>query len=360
MWQNSLKLVLVASLAPSFAPAPRARADDIVKPVTDPKQRSPKEDLRVKLFKDQAGKAACGSVQIDPKGNSGVDTELDGILKLAVEALKKKDDKALQPLFHPRLNVGLAAIQETFAKLDNTYGAPFDISVYRLWALNTVDGSPKGLTCEDDRLLVFPQYGYPLQFGVWLQIMGQRELGRIFLAIVPAEGRWNIGAFHAQQWTHDSKDFATWAEEGVQNDRMGMKEAAYIKFDIASKLLDGGGFIEIAMRDEAIKARDAVMSFATFDKSVRSALKDFDVVQTATLLVVGGSGILVRIRVPGEISVENMQKECARTAETLSRQQWAAYVEGIRCSYLLPTDDPKKDGQMGGLFIHFSDLKKPG
>jgi hexulose-6-phosphate isomerase len=38
---------------------------------------------------------------------------------------------------------------------------------------------------------------------------------------------------------------------------MGMKEAAYIKFDIASKLLDGGGFIEIAMRDEAVKARDA-------------------------------------------------------------------------------------------------------
>lgn len=351
MWRNKLVSLLLSFVATA------ALADEVVKPVTDPKQKSPKEELRLKLFKE-GGKAACGAVQIDPKGNSGIDPDLDAFLKNAVEALKKKDDKALQPLFHPRLNIGLAAIQETFAKLDNTYGAPFDISVYRLWALNTVDGAPKGLSCEDDRLTVFPQYGYPLQFGVWLQIMGQKELGRIFLAVVPAEGRWNIGAFHAQQWTHDSKDFATWAEEGVQNDRMGMKEAAYIKFDIASKLLDGGGFIEIAMQGEAIKARDAVMSSEAFDKSVRQALKEFDVVYTSTLLVVGGSGVLVRIKAPGEISVENIQKECKRTAETLLKQQWAAYVEGIRCSYLLPSEDPKKDGQMGGLFVHFEDLQK--
>lgn len=352
MWQSKVAGFLLTLVTTA------AFAQEVVKPVTDPKQKSPKEDLRLKLFKDQAAKPGCGAVQIDPKGNSGVDAELDGFLKTAVEAIKKKDDKGLQPLFHPRLNVGLLAIQETFAKLDNQYGAPFDVSVYRLWALNTVDGSPKGLTCEDDRLTVNPQYGYPIQFGVWLQVMGQRELGRIFLAIVPAEGRWNIGAFHAQQWTHDSKDFATWAEEGVQNDRMGMKEAAYIKFDIASKLLDGGGFVEISMRDEATKARDAVMSFANFDKSVRQALKDFDVVQTATLLVVGGSGVLVRIKVPAEISVENMQKECNRTAETLMKQQWTGYVEGIRCSYLLPNEDPKKEGQMGGMFVRFSELKK--
>lgn len=353
VWQNSL-----IAFALAFAPLARAEDQVQVKPVTDPKANSPKEELRLKLFKDQATKPSCGAVQIDPKGGVGVDAELESFLKLVVDAIKKKDEKAFLPLFHKRLNIGLPAIAETFAKLDNTYGSPFDVSVYRLWALNTVDGSPKALNCEDDRLTVYPQYGYPLQFSAWLQIMGQRELGRVYLSIVPAEGRWNIGAFHAQQWTHDSKDFATWAEEGVQSERMGMKEAAYVKYDIAAKLLDGGGFLDIQMRDEANKARDHVMSQADFDKSIKATLKDFDVVYTSTLLVIGGSGILARIKMPGEISVEQIKSDCKKAAEALMKNQWAAYVEGMRCSFLLPNEDPKKDGAMGGIFLHFAELKK--
>ncbi len=336
-----------------------AFADEVIQPVTDPKVNSPKEGLRIQLFKETAPKASCGAVQIDPRGSvGGMDQELDTFLKQVLDAIKKKDDKALQPLFHKRLNVGLGAIGETFAKLDSVYGPPFDVSIYRLWALNTVDGNPKGLTCDDDRLIVSPQYGYPLQFGAWLQIMGQKELGRIYLSIVPADGRWNIGAFHAQQWTHESKDFATWAEDGVQTERMGMKEAAYVKYDIAAKLLEGGGFLDIAMRTDIIKARDALMSQADWDKAVRTTLKDDDVVYTSTLLVVGGAGILARIRVPKEISVEDMKTNCRKSAEALLKNQWATHVEGMRCSYILPSDDPKKDSNMGGLFLSFADVLK--
>ena len=81
----------------------------------------------------------------------------------------------------------------------------------------------------------------------------------------------------AEKSPHRSfKDFATWAEEAVQDERMGLKEAAYVKFDLASKLLEGGGFLDIAMRDDVDKARNAVLSQADWDKSVRTALKDLE------------------------------------------------------------------------------------
>ena len=326
-------------------------------PVTDPAANSPKEAIRLKLFKEPQ-KAACAAVQIDPRGaTGGMDPELDGFLKQVLTALKAKDDKALQPLFHKRLNISLQAIQETFARLDNTYGAPLDVSVYRLWALNTVDGNPAGLKCEDDRLTVSPMYGYPLQFGVWLQVMGQKELGRIYLSIVPADGHYNLGAFHAQQWTHDSKDFASWTEEAQQATHMGYKEAAYVKYDLASKLLDGGGFIDIALRDDVTKARDLVMPQAAWEKSVKTTLKDYDVVYTSTLLVVGGAGVLARIKVPAELSLETMKTTCRKAAETLAKEAWTTYVEGLRCSFLLPKDDPKADGAMGGLFVPFTEVR---
>src|SRR5690606_13636117 len=144
--------------------------------------------------------------------------------------------------------------------------------LFKLWALNTVDGSTKALHCDEGRLNLYPLYGYPLQFGVWLQIMGQKELGRIYMTIVPADGKWNVGSLNAQQWTHEGKDFATWTEEALKLSRMGHKPAAWVKFDVSAKLLDGGGFVDIEMRNEVLAARDREMSQADWEKQMRKVL----------------------------------------------------------------------------------------
>lgn len=358
MWQKSKPARLLLAL--SFAlVTPHARAEGEVQlKAVDPKENSPKEELRLKLFKANPAKAACAVVPTHPQqATQGLDADLDKFLKQILDALKARDDKALQPLFHPRMNVSLAAINETYSKIDSVYQAPLEFSIYRLWALNTVDGSPKGLACDDDRLTVFPQYGYPLQFGVWLQIMGQKELGRIYLSLVPADGKWNIGALHAQQWTHDSRDFASWVEDAQRVQRMGHKEAAYIKYDIAQKLLDAGGFIEMALRDDVTKARDAVMSQADWDKAVRALVKGHEVAYTSTLLVVGGGGILVRLKTDKEISGEQLKTDCRAIADEILKQPWAAYAEGVRCSFVLPREDPKQEGILGGMFLAFDGIR---
>jgi hypothetical protein len=354
--QNSIKILIEGLiLVCLFLGFAEAKADKIVEK-DFPGFNSPKEKLRLKLFPTPS-KVSCNSIDTGPKTGSKIDSELDGFIQLILTAIRENDAKKMLPLFHKRMNVKMMQIQTSFNRLNSVYRVPFDVSIYRLWALNTVDGTPNGLSCNQDELTVYPLYGYPLQFGLWLQIMGQLELGRIYISLVPANGRWNIGSFHSQQWTHDSRDFATWDEEGQKNQRMGYPLAAYVKYDIAAKLLNGGGFIDIPMQDHIIKRRDSAITKQKWQESIKSILKEWNIAYTATMLVAGGGGVLARIRIDKEISLVDMKKDCNRLAKTLIKQPFHNYLEGVRCSYVLPRENPKKEGLLGGMFLSFSDLK---
>jgi len=319
-----------------------------------PSPNDPGEPLRRELFEGTLNTPSCRLIKTDPRGTIALATPLTATLQAQISsiiaAVRTKDDKALQPLFHSRLNVSLAALGETFGKLDFTYGAPYDVSIYRLWALNTIDGSPVAQSCPGDQVKVFPQYGYPLQFGLWLQVMGQKEIGRIFISLVPVQSKWVIGAFRTQQWTHAGKDYAEWADLAAKASHASFKQSAFIKYDLAAKLADGGTFVELAVQPDLLKARDAVMTPAQWSEEVKAAVKGYDVVYVATILVVGGDGILLRLRSAKDLSLEEMTAQCKGIAKNLSNQPWTGQVTGIRCSFLLPGEDPKKDGAMGSLY----------
>ena len=362
------RLCLVLFLIPGFAiakpphaaqePASSGSSDRDIAPVSDANVNSPKEKLRTKIFASNLETPGCKPIQVHPRGGiADLDAELDGFLKQLIQAVQRHKETDLQPLFHRRLNVSIPAIAESFAKLDFSLGAPLDVSIYRLWAYNTVDGSPSGINCGEDGLKAFPQYGYPLQFGVWLQLLGKQELGRIYVSVVPADGRWNIGAFHTQQWTHASKDFIAWAQEGELDARKNLKESAYVKLDIAQKLLDVGGFLESTTHADITKARDALMTKDDWDHSVRKPLEGFEIIYTGSLLVLDGAGILARIRVPGEVSVMEIKESCKKMAQSIRATSWGAALGGMRCSFNLPKESSKRDGVLGGIYVSFIDLK---
>jgi len=327
-------------------------ATTIVKAIPSP--TDPGEPLRHQLFSDALETPACRLVKTDPRGTMTSPKPrpeaLQATLSAIIAAVQAKNDKALQPLFHNRLNVSLAALAETFGKLDFTYGSPYDVSVFRLWALNTVDGATAPLSCPGDQVKVYPQYGYPLQFGLWLQVMGQKEIGRIYVSLVPVNDSWVIGAFRTQQWTHAGKDYAEWADLAGKAAHATFKESAFIKYDLAAKLTDGGTFVELAVHDDLLKARDAVMTPDQWVQKIKSAIKGYDTVYASTILVVGGDGILLRLLSAKELSLEDMTAQCKAIAKNLVNLAWTAKVTGIRCSFLLPAEDPKKDGAMGSIY----------
>lgn len=355
--KNSLFTSLFVLTVISTAPVTAEESPVSVQAVNPP-ENSPKEKYRLGLFGAEAGTPGCLAIRMtSKKAGPEIDPDLDKFVREIAAAIESRNDLKLQPLFHRRTNTSLAAIGETYARMASVVGLPMNVSVYKLWALNTVDGAAKGLTCNDEGATVFPLYGYPLQFGLWLQVLGKTEVGRIFISIVPAEGHWNIGSYHFHQWTHAEKDPGSWVKEAFNakagNDPVG----AYLRFDLAKKLLAAGKFLEIPAAVDAENARETVMTSEKFLETVRMGASKDDVPFIATLLVVDGVGLLYRLRVPGEISTNDIKSRCKSHVAHVKKQSWAKSITGVRCSFLMPKEPAEKEGGLGGIYIAFSDLK---
>ncbi len=318
-----------------------------------PEESSPYESLRSKIFSNDPKKASCLPVKADLKGRgSDLPSNLSEKIGEILQALNKGSDRGLQPLFHPRLNTSLGAISTMLAKLDQTYGKPLQFSIARIWAVNTVDGNPKPLLCETEHVELTPMYGYPLQFGLWVQVLGVSELGRIYISLVPTVDGWYIGAWHVMQWTHDGKDYLVWAEEASKEKS---PQLAYAKFDIALKLVEGSRFLEFSDLPRLTNLRDQVLKKEHWEKSIKESIpaQGFQVVRAATLLVPGGAGVLLGLEFPGEVSLVKMKEICQKISSSVGKlKEWQGF-KGIRCNFYLPGEDQKQDGVQGGLFVPF-------
>ncbi|MEZ4740945.1 MAG: hypothetical protein R3B45_00605 [Bdellovibrionota bacterium] len=201
------------------------------------------EKLRSTLFKQSLQNRSCLTIHNSlQNGADIIDKDLKDFLTKLSNGFESRNTSELLPLFHPKILDSLIPIKELLSAMRITLGPPFEVSTYRLWAINTVDGDPSPVTCQEQgkaSLKFWPQFGYNLEFAIWLQILGQKELGRIFATLVNKEGHWYIGALHYHQWTHAGKDFEHWVYEGQKDLRDDSLHSAFIKFDIASKLVYG-------------------------------------------------------------------------------------------------------------------------
>jgi len=322
-------------------------------PATLAGETSADETLRQQIFKVEIAKPACKQVKISTRGQSDLAPKLDTFISDLMRAIRTKDAMVMQPLFHPRLSTGLFAVKEILAKIDSNLGGPLDVSVYRLWAINTVDGTPKGQLCDSDEATVYPHYGYSLQFGIWLQIMGQKEIGRAFATIVPVGDKWYLGSFYSQQWTHANKDPVAWIEQANKDLEKGHKVAAYLEYDLAAKLLEVGKNLSLELTNQVNAARDQIMSKTEFVNFMAKTMSGESVVYAASMLVTDGAGIMVRLRVPGEVALTDMKQRCRKLADQLAKQSWSNGLSGLRCAFILPPEKPEFDGALGSLYLPF-------
>lgn len=348
------------------------------------KENSPKEELRKKLFEASLDALQCQTanynkrdgVQFVGKNALNVgekDEGLDQAIKDILFFYNGRDVVGMQSYFHERLKVTKAAIRDVFSDIDRLYKTPYEVSVYKLWMLNNPKRLADGALCENGEYRVFSLYGYPLQVGIWLQVMGRKELGRTFILLVPIPQNspdkklkgpigkdgiaWRIGALNTQQWTHAEKDYVAWTQEGIKEQKASMMPAAYITYDLAAKLSDGGPYLQVVARDEIIKARDQVFSKDAFENEVRKVLKDYRVLYTASMLSVNGAGILVRIEVPGELSSNDVHKTCQKMGLEFTKQKWFQNLKGLKCSYVIKGEDPSKEGVLGGVHLTKEEFK---
>lgn len=315
--------------------------------------------LQKKLF---AGvqQPACQIVSRGPGVKlQDVDKSLNDFVQSVFTKLQEGSGSGFKPFFHPQLRVKSDIGERIMAIFAKTYRKPWQFSVYRVYALFSPKADKIDIACPDDQVTISGRYGYKVQFGVWLQIMGQNELGRIFLSVSPREDKWYITGWHFQQWSQSGKDYEAWTKAGTDAFNAKKPILAHMSFDVAQKLLFGGEFIDFDVKKQIIAARDQAITKEGWLEKAQSLLKSKDEIYIGTVLAEDGVGILLRERVPTGYATNELQKRCLSKGKALIKEGWLAPGSGgLRCEFVLPGEDPDREGTLGSLFYTRSDLLK--
>lgn len=313
--------------------------------------------LQKKLF-NGVQQPACQIVSRGPGVKlQDVDKSLNDFVQAVFTKLQEGKGSGFKPFFHPKLRVKSDIGERIMAIFGKTYRKPWQFSVYRVYALYSPQADKVEVACPEDQVTINGPYGYKVQFGIWLQIMGQNELGRIFLTVSPRDDKWFITGWHFQQWSQSGKDFEAWSKAGTDAFNAKKPVLAHMYFDTAQKLLFGGDFVTFDVKKQIIAARDQSMTKETWLEKTQELLKSKDDIYIGTVMAEGGVGILLRERVPTGYATNELQKRCLAKGKTFIKEGWLPPNSGgLRCEFVLPGEDESREGKLGSLFYTHADL----
>ena len=286
---------------------------------------------------------------------------LHSSLKDFIEALQQGKFDELARFFNKRAKVDSKIGDKIRILLANRYDEPIQYSVFRVWRLRSPSAGKelvRGCPESQDATLI-SQFGYEKQFAVWLQIMGQNELGRIILALAPDKDRVSIIGFRLQQWSQQGSDWEAWTLKAQNELKAGDKTQAYLSFDVAQKLLTGEDFVIYPQQRILRDQRDQIFSQNTLVNQINQDAKIQSIAYVGSLLARDGTGLLIREIVTPKESTVALQELCRKRARTLQDLGWLKEKSGLRCNYIYAGMDPAEDSQLGGFYLSPSDLKNP-
>jgi hypothetical protein len=281
--------------------------------------------------------------------------EVSILIQDLTSVFDSKDATKLQSLFHPRLKLTRSRAAQLIGDLESSYGdrGKINISLFRLYALNTVDGEPGNIDCSEDKLSLGTHYGFPIQIGAWFQIVGRKDLGRLYVTLVPGEKAWHVSAWHLQQWTHATRDAEAWVADALNDSAKNLKPAAYAKLDIAYKLLDGGKFIFMQLRRDIQATKDSILpGEGAWLNIVKQSIPQEPLTYAGTYLAPNGAGALIRLAVDKEPNLETKQKVCNDLSARILSSSWAKPLAGVHCDFAQRGAPENLRGAYGGISVN--------
>lgn len=291
------------------------------------------------------------------KQNSG----LHDLLSDLTAQFKRYDFSGFYKFFHKRAKVKKSIGDKLSAIISHRYQKPWEFSVFRVWELKHKDKAKHIYDCpEADHSSIISRYGYDTQYAVWMQLMGQNELGRLLLSIAPnKQNQLVIIGFHIQQWTQSGHDWEYWTKEG--NRRLEAKQPlhAYFAYDVAHKLLEGGDFVAYKIKSDILETQQKIFSQKDLVSKLQTLVPMQSIAYVATALNRDGVGLFVRLRVAEVKSTNALQKECMDLGTALIKASWLSpEYSGLRCNFLLPHEKVEQNGKLGGFYYTRSELNK--
>ncbi|MDQ3233704.1 MAG: hypothetical protein M3Q07_17945 [Pseudobdellovibrionaceae bacterium] len=284
---------------------------------------------------------------------------LHNFLNEWLDAVRTDQWSRIEGFFHPRAKRTKDLGEKIKMILKNRYDVPWQFSVFRVWRITTPEAHKAILdSCPDaSGASIIVQNGYETQYMVWLQIMGQNELGRMMIAVAPDKGRMYATALRLQQWTQQGEDAEAWVQKAETAFKADQKIPAYFALDVAHKLLAGEDLLIYPRQRQILDARNGIVSQAELVKKLNEALNVKSIAYIGSLLTKEGTGILLREVIEKQEPTSDLQKRCLSRGEALIKLGWlAAGKTGLRCNYIFPGMDPERDSPMGGLYFAPEDL----
>ena len=315
------------------------------------KDKSPREEIRKKIFPEGSLPQECKTISKNPTGIVDVDPGLTAMLQSLISGIQSGDDKALLPLFHSQIKVTPSQIKMTLSSISQISGGKIDVALLRVFAINNLTGETASIPCPEDNILLHPLYGHPLQAGVWIQARGRDDVAKIYAVLVPSKDKWQIGAWHVQQWTHAGKDYTMWFEQGKALKAKHDDVAAWLYFDLVEKLLDAGKFIVFPAAKEVAAERNHLFAGKSLLDVLAPKFPGDKLVYSASLFSRHGAALLLRFQTPGEWSAVAIREHCRNKFKFLAAEPWMKAVAGVRCDYIMPREAADKEGVLGGIFI---------
>lgn len=286
---------------------------------------------------------------------------LHAFLNDFLDAFKNKAWKSMKSYFHTQSRVKASIGQQIEAILLNRYQKPWQFSVYRVWEIKDKDYNKKPHNCPNTEFeRIITRFGYPTQYFVILQIMGQNELGRILVIVAPdKKNQLAIIGFHIQQWTHQGLDWQKWSEKGNAYLKEKNMKQAYLAYSVAGKMLEGGDFIHYLFREEILTEQKKIFDDVALISTIREEANNEDIVYAASLMHNEGTGLFVRVTITKEETSAYLIAECKKIGAALLKKGWLQEGEGgVKCSFIPKGSDPKQDSVIGGFYIPQSDFTK--
>ena len=309
------------------------------------------EDMRQEIF----GKSGLSCKVVSKSFNSSLtqyDPRLEALVKGVIEDLKTRNISSLVKKFHPRLKVTKYHVKtKIFGTLSSFIFTNPSYSLYRVWALDAKDHQGFSIACDDEYSMNL-HYGYNLQFGVWIQIMSDVELGWIYTTIVPYQSGWVLASFDVRQLSSEEKQAQDWQKEAVADYDKKLINLSYLKFDIARKLSYTGGYVYVKNLDK-IK-QDIQQRFS--DKNplmdlIGPMMEGRTLLRAESNFAPGGAGVFIRYGVTWKESDNNLNSQCKRIAKNILAISELSSMKGVKCSFSLPGEDLNIDGARGSLYI---------
>lgn len=315
------------------------------------------ETVSVESISPQCDTISTGP-QVKPKT---IDAKLYKTISQLVDTLNSHKFSGFNDLIHHRLrkkNKGLS--EQIYAMLTGRYEKPWNFSVYRLWRLRVADGSKQIITCSNPGdISVTSLYGYTEQYGLLIQHMAQNDLSRLYFSLVPRDNGWTIGAYHQQQWTQQGWDYMKWYNRANQDLSRGKPIEAYLKLDIAQKMLFGGQVLAYHDKNRILELRNQLFSKAQIATLISNSIEGFNIAYIGTTPTREGAAMLVRLYIDKPLSSHDKQKQCQDLAAIVVTRWYDGLNGGVTCSFLLPNEPPEREGQLGGYYLPRGDITLP-